>query len=1082
MEFAILGPVEVRVEGSQVGLGGPKQRALLAALLLAPNDVVSRDRLVEALWGEQPPATAQRSLDTYVSRLRRVLGPDRLMRRAPGYALRVERGELDLDRFDSLVDDARAAGDPARATQALDAALALWRGPALADLRYEPFAVPESERLEERRLGALEERFEAQLALGAGPDLVGELEALVREHPFRERLLGQLMVALYRAGRHTDALAAYRDAQRRLAAELGLDPGSQLRELEQEILRHDPSLDPPRRIARPARVPRRRLLVLAAAAVACTGLALAAVLATGSSDDGEGTSGTTHRLVGIDPRTGAASSPIALTGAPGALAVGGDSVWATDSDGEAVTRISPSSGTVVDRVPVAGQPGSLAASGGAIWVASTLGGTIERIDRATGDVTQTVRLGADNVAAIAAGGGALWAADTTSRSLVEIDPTTGSIGRTLKLDLRPSALVAGGGSIWVADQAASSVEELDPASGMVRSRLHTGNGPAALALGARSLWVANSVDSTVSKVDRETGSVVATLAVGSGPSAIAVSGGSVWVASKYSGEVARIDPRRNQVTKTVEVGGRPAALAAGGGSLWVGAGADSAGHRGGTLRLVSNTPIPTIDPAFAYLVGPPQLMRLAYDTLVSFEVSPGPDGLRLVPDLALSIPSPSGEGTTYTFRLRRGIRYSNGRPLRASDFRRAIERLFRVGSPGADYYRGVEGTAACDRSGCDLAAGIVTDDRAGTVTFHLTAPDPDFPLRLTVFGYSAPIPPHTPNKEVGSSAIPGTGPYRIAAKTRDGVELIRNHRFSEWSHAAQPQGNPERIVWSSAPSRHEAVHQVEEGRADWFFGLLPAADLRRLRIEAPGQVHENPWLLVDFIPLNTHRPPFDDVRVRRALNYAIDRGKIGRLYGPKSSAPPTCQALIPGLLGYRPYCPYKRDLARARRLVAASETQGQRVDVWGGSDNIGVPRTVPAYVASVLRSLGYRTTLHMVPGSRLTPALRRRIQLSVDGDWLPDYPAPSSLLPQFFGCNGGVSNGYVCDRGLDARMHRASLLELHSPAAGAAAWARVDREIVRDAYWVPTVRPREAEVVSKRLGNYQFNPVWGFIPDQAWVR
>jgi ABC-type transport system substrate-binding protein len=143
---------------------------------------------------------------------------------------------------------------------------------------------------------------------------------------------------------------------------------------------------------------------------------------------------------------------------------------------------------------------------------------------------------------------------------------------------------------------------------------------------------------------------------------------------------------------------------------------------------------------------------------------------------------------------------------------------------------------------------------------------------------------------------------------------------------------------------------------------------------------------------------------------------------------------------------------------------------------------VPAYVASVLRSLGYRTTLHMVPGSRLTPALRRRIQLSVDGDWLPDYPAPSSLLPQFFGCNGGVSNGYVCDLGLDARMHRASLLELRSPAAGAAAWARVDREIVRDAYWVPTVRPREAEVVSKRLGNYQFNPVWGFIPDQAWVR
>jgi DNA-binding SARP family transcriptional activator len=178
MEFAILGPVEVRRDGSELPLGGPKQRAVLAALLLAPNEVVSRDRLVEALWGDRAPPTAQRSLDSYVSRLRRLLGPDRLVRRTPGYSLRVDPEELDLGRFESLVSrgrDAAAAGDPATAAQALGDALSIWRGPALADLLYEPFAALESERLEERRLGALEDRVDAQLAIGGGPELVAEL-------------------------------------------------------------------------------------------------------------------------------------------------------------------------------------------------------------------------------------------------------------------------------------------------------------------------------------------------------------------------------------------------------------------------------------------------------------------------------------------------------------------------------------------------------------------------------------------------------------------------------------------------------------------------------------------------------------------------------------------------------------------------------------------------------------------------------------------------------------------------------------------------------------------------------------------
>ena len=204
MELGVLGPLVVRRDGRDEALGGPRQRALLAILLLRANETVSRDRLIDGLWGAQPPPTADHTLDTYVSRLRKLLGDDRLERRPPGYALRVEPGELDLDRFEDLLRSGREAlarGEPAAAADALSAALALWRGPALADLQYEPFAQQAVEQLEERRLQAAEERVEADLALGRSAELVPELEALARDHPFRERLLGQLMLARYRAGR-----------------------------------------------------------------------------------------------------------------------------------------------------------------------------------------------------------------------------------------------------------------------------------------------------------------------------------------------------------------------------------------------------------------------------------------------------------------------------------------------------------------------------------------------------------------------------------------------------------------------------------------------------------------------------------------------------------------------------------------------------------------------------------------------------------------------------------------------------------------------------------------------------------------
>ena len=238
MEFRILGPLEVVAAGKPVALGGARQRALLALLLTRPNEVVSTDRLIDELWGPAPPRAALNTVQYYVSQLRKLLGAERIETRPPGYAIRIAPGELDLERFELLLE----RGD----AEALSEALALWRGPALADFAYEPFAQEEAGRLEELRLVAHERRIEADLERGRSDELVPELERLIAFHPLRERLRGQLMLALYRSGRQAEALSVYQEARKALVEELGIEPGPLLQELERAILRQDPTLKPSR--------------------------------------------------------------------------------------------------------------------------------------------------------------------------------------------------------------------------------------------------------------------------------------------------------------------------------------------------------------------------------------------------------------------------------------------------------------------------------------------------------------------------------------------------------------------------------------------------------------------------------------------------------------------------------------------------------------------------------------------------------------------------------------------------------------------------------------------------------------------
>jgi DNA-binding SARP family transcriptional activator len=257
LEVGLLGPLVVSKGGRPIPVAGPKPRALLAILALDAGRVVSADRLVEELWPEQPPGTAGHAVQVYVSQLRKALGADAISTQRPGYVLVLDPEHIDVHRFERLADEGRAAlqvGDPIAAERALREALALWRGSALADFTYEPFAQAEIARLEELRLVALEERVEADLELGRHAGLVSELEALVHAQPLRERPRAQHMLALYRSGRQAEALAAYRRARETLVEEVGIEPGPALRELEGAILRQDQSLLlPETATARPSR-------------------------------------------------------------------------------------------------------------------------------------------------------------------------------------------------------------------------------------------------------------------------------------------------------------------------------------------------------------------------------------------------------------------------------------------------------------------------------------------------------------------------------------------------------------------------------------------------------------------------------------------------------------------------------------------------------------------------------------------------------------------------------------------------------------------------------------------------------------
>jgi peptide/nickel transport system substrate-binding protein len=429
----------------------------------------------------------------------------------------------------------------------------------------------------------------------------------------------------------------------------------------------------------------------------------------------------------------------------------------------------------------------------------------------------------------------------------------------------------------------------------------------------------------------------------------------------------------------------------------------------------------------------------------------------------------------------------------------SVERLFKLGGAAAgQLLQSLVGASACDQhpATCDLTKAVVVDDSADTVTFHLSQPDPDFMYQLASPGLWI-VPASTPTRDVGTAPAPGTGPYVIAdyAAGRR-VELVRNTRFTPWS-AAQPAGYPDRMVWTQVVSAERATTAVEQGMADYFFGNPPTPMLNQIVTQYTPQAHFNPYRGAWALYLNTRFPPFDDVRVRRALAFAVDRDEAASQYPGRAVV--SCQALVPNFSGYQPYCPYTvapgpdgtwtaPDLERANSLINQAHSKGTPVTLWTYVDF----KKVSEYVASVLTDLGYPTTVKVVNdfGTFYSHVTDSRTRTQASGYWnvRPD-PSPLGLLGGL-SCDSFIPNDATganfnspefCDPAVGRLLAQARDKRSSDPAAATALWTRVDRALVDKAPIIPLVIPQELDVVSPRVRNYENNPALGVLLDQVWI-
>lgn len=934
MQFRLLGPVEARRDDRPLALGGTKPRALLALLLLHANEVVSRDRIVEALWSDRPPGTAEHSLDVQVSRLRKALAPDDiLVTRGSGYMLEAEPDRIDARRFERLLAEGRranAAGRAGQALETLEAALDLWHGNALGDLAYEEFARAESERLDELRLVATEERIDAELVLGRQDTAIPELEALVARHPLRERPRAQLMLALYRAGRQAEALRVYADTRTRLAEELGIEPGTALKELEQAMLRQDPALGP----ARPIFVARHRRLVTGAAASLLAAIAVAAtILVT------QGGAGSAHALAEPDSIVFLAADTGELVRATPArdtvrVAYRSGALWSLSAHGE-LTRIDPETGKEVDRLGLGIEPSGLAVGEGSVWVTDRASPTLLRVDSKLNEKIDELRLPmkgvvTDTTGEVALGAGSVWighGAFNPGAWVEQLDPRTRRVRERIPIlagDV--DHLAFADGALWVASQASGGLHKIDPLTGdLAFTRLLQAE-LCCVAAGGGYAWAATNPAGELWKVTTN-GKVLPTIDLGSPVMSLAYGDGALWAALGDEGKVVRVDPVTDE-TREHDVGHSVTSVDAFDGLIAAGVRhrvEDPASDLEGEVVRVGREPNRLFDsgappdPAFTFPTwdGPMEMFHYATCArLLNHPDAEGEAGLKLVPEVAESVPRVSDGGRTFTFRIREGFGFSppSNEEVRAESFREALERAVemarRSGVPLAPPLANIVGATAFYEGRARRIAGVSA--RGRELVFRFRAPQPDFPWLAAL---TCAVPRNTPVVPGGiETPVHSAGPYYLAALTESVAVLKRNPNYG----GSRPQ-RLDAIVIELGVTPAEAATRTREGTLDYFLEsqtptLRP--DTQAARAAGDRYGFTPPTVpAVEFYAFNYERPLFADISMRRAVQYALDRKTLASV-DPEGGIPAT-RLLSTGVVGYSAteLYPIRPDLHRARALA-----------------------------------------------------------------------------------------------------------------------------------------------------------------------
>ena len=484
-------------------------------------------------------------------------------------------------------------------------------------------------------------------------------------------------------------------------------------------------------------------------------------------------------------------------------------------------------------------------------------------------------------------------------------------------------------------------------------------------------------------------------------------------------------------------------------------GSGSGGREGGTLEATISAFPDYLDPGLSHTAEGFTAMYDTYIPLLTYAHADGKAGSKVVPGLAKAMPKISDGGRTYTLQLRPGLQYSDGKPVEASDFTHAIERVFKLNSNGSFFYEDIVGAERFAKTKSGGIAGIETDDKSGRITIHLTAPRGTFDNELGL-PFAAPVPASTPDHDLSADPPPATGPYAIVASHPGvGWEYARNPRWAANNAKLLPQipsGHVDKIDVRVVRNASTQVNEVEAGKSDWMMSTLPSDRYSEVKEKYEGsQFRVEPAVSTYFFWMNTKRAPFSDPKVRQAVNYAIDPAALERIYAGQMVG--TQQVLPPGMPGYRKLELYPHDLAKAKRLVREANPSDREITVWTNNENPN--DEAGAYYQDVLKQLGFDVELKVLNADSYFTVIGNLSTPNLDtgfGNWFEDYPHPNDFFqPLLDGESIAPTNNanfaQIDDPALDRRI--AELGEEPLGPSQEAGYAALDREYMQQAPWAP---------------------------------